>query len=60
MDDDDLAPLKLQEKPVNLDEMSIEAIGEYIEKLQSEISRAQSAIKLKKEARNGANSLFKV
>ncbi|MDH5488855.1 MAG: DUF1192 domain-containing protein [Rhodospirillaceae bacterium] len=60
MNDEDLEPLKLQEKQVNLDEMSIEAIGEYIAKLEAEIARAQSAVKLKKDARDGANSLFKV
>ncbi|MDH5188637.1 MAG: DUF1192 domain-containing protein [Rhodospirillaceae bacterium] len=59
MNDEDIEPLKLKEKLVNLDEMSIEAIGEYIAKLKAEITRAQSAVKLKEEARNGANSLFK-
>ena len=59
MHDDDLEPIKTKEKVVNLDEMSIEAIGEYIAKLKSEIERAESAIKLKKDAREGANSLFK-
>lgn len=59
MHDEELEPLKVKEKAVNLDEMSIESIGEYIAKLKSEIARAESAIKLKKEALNGANSLFK-
>ena len=30
MDDDDLEPQRPKEKKVNLEEMSIEAIGEYI------------------------------
>lgn len=63
MDTDDLEPLHTKEKPgakkVNLDEMSIEAIGAYIADLEAEINRAKSAVKDKEQARNGAESLFK-
>ncbi len=59
MDDDDLEPQRPKEKKVNLEEMSIEAIGEYIAGLKAEIERAGSAVKLKESARDGAQSLFK-
>jgi len=39
--------------------MSIEALGEYIDELQLEIKRVETEIETKKEARQGAESVFK-
>lgn len=59
MDLDDLEPRK--KKPVlkNLDEMSIEALKDYIADLEAEIERTRQAIKGKEAARMGAESFFK-
>ncbi len=59
MDTDDLEPEKKKPKPKNLDEMSIEALGDYIADLEAEISRAQGMIAEKQEARKGAETFFK-
>ena len=58
----DIEDLEQQEKKVeikNLEVMSIEALNIYILELEEEIARVQSAIDLKKEARIGAESVFK-
>ena len=44
MDSDDQEPGKTAPKLKNLEEMSIEAIGEYIAELKAEIARASKAI----------------
>lgn len=59
MDADDLEPMQTKGGQKDLDEMSIEAIGEYIEALKVEIGRAESAIKAKEAARAGADAFFK-
>ena len=59
MDTDDLEPITPKADMKNLDEMSIEAIGEYIEGLKAEIARAEAAIESKKAARAGAEAFFK-
>ena len=59
MDADDLEPIKKKPAPRNLDEMSIEALHEYIAGLQAEIERARGAIAGKQSARQGAESFFK-
>lgn len=59
MDSDDLEPAKKKAAQKNLEEMSIEALGEYIEELEAEISRVRAAIALKVEAKSGADSFFK-
>ena len=59
MDIDDLEPQKKQAPKKDLDVMSIEALGEYIEELEAEIERVRAAIKLKEAARQGAESVFK-
>ena len=59
MDTDDLEPIRPKPAPKNLDEMSIEALQEYIEELQGEISRAQEMIAKKEEARTDADSFFR-
>ncbi|MGB0681943.1 MAG: DUF1192 family protein [Magnetovibrionaceae bacterium] len=60
MDTDDIAPPPVKAAgPKNLDEMSIEALGDYVEALKAEIARAEAAIESKKAARVGAEAFFK-
>jgi len=63
MDTDDLEPLKPPSGAgatgKDFDEMSIEAIGEYITELNGEIVRAEAAVKAKQVARMGADAFFK-
>jgi len=63
MDTDDLEPMKppsgTRAVRKDLDEMSIEAIGEYIDELKGEIARAEAAITSKQAARAGADAFFK-
>ena len=59
MEWNDLEPQKEKPKPKNLEEMSIAALGDYINKLQAEIARAEAIIKSKEVARDGAESVFK-
>ena len=54
----DLEPSTPQQKPKNLDVMSIEALQEYIVELETEISRVKEVIKSKESAREGAESVF--
>ena len=58
MELNNLEPLNPKSKLKNLEEMSISALAEYIEELQTEISRAKSMIKSKEAARSGAESIF--
>ena len=53
---------KLKPKMVevlDLEVMSIEALGDYVVHLQSEIKRVQAEIMLKTKARRGAEDIFK-
>jgi len=59
MDSDDLEPPKKKAEQIDMEVMSIEALGEYIEELEAEIERARAAIALKNQAKNGAESFFK-
>lgn len=59
MDADDLEPRANKPAPKDLDEMSIEALQEYIADLNAEIARAEAAIATKKAARSGADAFFK-
>ena len=59
MDLEDLEPRKKTPKPRNLEEMSIEALHEYIEELAAEIERVKAAIKTKEQARSLADSVFR-
>ena len=56
---DDLESQK--KKPVlkNLEELSIEALHEYIAEMETEIDRVREAIKTKEAARQGAEAFFK-
>ncbi len=59
MDTDDLEPIVKKAEIKDLEVMSIEALGEYIEELQAEIKRAEAEIELKNKARAGAEDVFK-
>ena len=59
MNPDELEPVKKKRVPKNLDILSIEALGEYIDELKREIVRAQEKISFKENAREGAEMLFK-
>ena len=59
MDTDDLEPQKQKPPPKNLEEMSIEALGEYIDELEAEIGRVRETIKGKKSALTDADHFFK-
>lgn len=59
MDTDDLEPIVKKTRMRDLEIMSIEALGEYIAELQSEIKRIDAEIQLKKTARQGAEDVFK-
>ena len=59
MDTDDFE--SQQQKPAlkNLEEVSIEALTEYIAELEAEIARVREAIKGKKGAQSDADQFFK-
>ncbi len=61
MDSDDLEPQNQEKKPTpkNLEEMSIEALEEYIAELETEIARVGEAVASKQDARDGAEQFFK-
>lgn len=59
MDILELEPRTPQPKPKNLDELSIEALQDYIAELETEIERVKRAIAEKEKARDGAESVFK-
>ena len=50
---------KQKPEPKNLEELSIEALGEYIAELEAEIARIREAIAGKENARKGADQFFK-
>jgi uncharacterized small protein (DUF1192 family) len=59
MDTEDLEPKKQKPAPTNLDEMSIEALREYIAELEAEIARVRQSIAAKEKARAGAEQVFR-
>jgi len=59
MELDELEPVKKPQPKKDLEVMSIEALGEYIEELEAEIARVRDAIAEKEKARLGAESVFK-
>ena len=59
MDTDELEPIKKKQVLKDLDVFSIEALGEYIEELETEIARTREKIAFKEKAREGAESFFK-
>ena len=59
MDTDDLEPQREKLKPMDLHVLSIEALGNYIEELEAEITRVREAITAKRSAHDGAECVFK-
>ncbi len=59
MDIEELEPTKKKKQLKDLDILSIEALGDYIVELETEIARARDKIEYKKQARKGAESFFK-
>lgn len=59
MDIEDPEPRKKKPQPKNLDDLSIEALKDYIAELESEIARTRAAIAQKEKARLGADQFFK-
>lgn len=59
MDLNDLEPRNKKPEPKKLEEMSIEALRDYIAEMEGEIARARATIEGKQAARQGAESVFK-
>jgi len=59
MDIEELQPVHKKKQLKDLDVLSIEALGEYIEELEAEIARVRDKIAFKEKAREGAESFFK-
>ena len=58
MDTDDLEPI-IKAKEIDFDDLSVEELHEYIEKLEKEIEKAKSYISSKSKDRLNAEELFK-
>lgn len=59
MFDEEESPKPKGLQPLDLDVLSIDALVEYIEELEAEISRVQAKIESKKAARGAADAFFK-
>ena len=56
---DDLDPRNAKKKPLNLDDMNIEDLKEYIAVLKAEIVRVEEKLKAKQSHASAAASFFK-
>ena len=56
---DDLDPRNAKKKPLNLDDLNIEDLKEYVATLKAEIERVEIKIKAKRSHASAAASLFK-
>lgn len=56
---DDLDPRNAKKKPLNLDEMNIGDLKEYVAALKAEIERVEAKIGAKQSHASAAASLFK-
>ena len=56
---DDLDPRQKKPKPLNLDDMNIEDLQEYVAVLRAEIERVKAKIKAKQGHASAAASFFK-
>jgi uncharacterized small protein (DUF1192 family) len=56
---DDLDPRNARKKPLNLDEMNIGDLREYVAVLKAEIERVEAKIKAKEGHASAAASFFK-
>ena len=59
MEEQDLEPRTKRPKPRDLDVMSLEALHDYIAKMESEIARIRAAIEAKQTWRSQADTFFK-
>ena len=56
---DDLDPRNAKKKPLNLDDLNIEDLKEYVATLNAEIERVETKIRAKQSHASAAASLFK-
>ena len=56
---DDLDPRNAKKKPLNLDDMNIEDLREYVSVLKAEIARVEDKIRAKQSHASAAASFFK-
>jgi uncharacterized small protein (DUF1192 family) len=56
---DDLDPRNAKKKPLNLDDMNIEDLKEYVATLKAEIDRVEAKIKGKQSHASAAAAFFK-
>lgn len=56
---DDLDPRNAKKKPLNLDEMNIGDLEEYVAAMKAEIERVEAKIKAKQTHASAAASFFK-
>lgn len=56
---DDLDPRNAKKKPLNLDEMNIGDLEEYVAAMRAEIERVEAKIKAKQTHASAAASFFK-
>jgi len=56
---DDLDPRRKKSKPLNLDDMNIDDLEEYVLALKTEIERAEAKIKAKQSHASAAAAFFK-
>lgn len=57
---EEIDPPRPVQKPVDLQQMSIGELKEYISSLEAEIARAKEMIEQKERHRSGIDSLFKI
>ena len=56
---DDLDPRNAKKKPLNLDEMNIDDLKEYVAAMKAEIERVEAKLKAKQSHASAAASFFK-
>ena len=56
---DDLDPRNKKKTPLNLDDMNIEDLKEYVASMKAEIERVEAKIKAKQSHASAAASFFK-
>ena len=56
---DDLDPRNAKKKPLNLDEMNIDDLKEYVAAMKAEIERVEAKISSKQSHASAAASFFK-
>ena len=56
---DDLDPRNAKKKPLNLDDLNIGDLQEYVAVLKAEVERVEAKIKAKQGHASAAQSLFK-